>query len=355
MTAAVGAIPLPVNRLHLELTNRCNFSCEFCPDAKMSRKRGLMPLETAKAAIDQVAATGAVKTVLFHVMGEPTLHPQLVDIVAHAASRNVAACLTTNGSRLDERLADELVRAGVGRIIISLQTPNERTFALRGAQGVAFDDYAERIVTTAKKFLTEEGPSQLTISFLSSPLRRLIIPIFPEVSIADTTADLKRHLKAWAGRLLNNSPLEARYGDVLKQMQKIRSFRENTLRLGSRVTLHTRVMGDWAVHFDRRNVDASFGYCPGLRENFGILWNGDYTFCCTDFDGRTSTHNFSETPIADYLATGAVQEAVKGFRRLRVAHPHCRQCLGDRSRLNALVKQVGSIAYFKWLRRKNSI
>ena len=43
-SATCGVIELPVRRLHLELTNRCNFACEFCPDDRMVRPRGTMPL-----------------------------------------------------------------------------------------------------------------------------------------------------------------------------------------------------------------------------------------------------------------------------------------------------------------------
>ena len=348
---AIGAITLPVNRLHMELTNICNFSCEFCPDSKMKRKRGLMPLDLAKSIIDDVGRTRIARTVHFHVMGEPTLHPHLVDVVAYAGTKGVDTCLTTNGSLLDEKLLDELVRAGIGNIIISLQTPDERTFAFRGTKGIQFEEYAERITRAARIFLSwTEGP-QLTISFLSSPLRRLIIPIFPEVSIADTAADLKKYLDAWAQRILMNSPLEKSYGNVLEKMRKIRTLRENTIRISERLSFHTRIMGDWSIHFARKNVNALVGYCPGLQENFGILWNGDYTFCCTDYDGKTSTHNFKDTPILEYLGKEEVQKIVGGFNRYRVLHPYCKQCLGDRNILNAVVKQIGSIAYFKWFRK----
>lgn len=353
MNRSIGAVRLPVNRLHLELTNICNFSCEFCPDAKMKRQRGMMPLELAQSILDEVSRTKVAKMVLFHVMGEPTLHPHLVDIAAYASGRGIETCLTTNGSRLDPELTDELVRAGVGRIIISLQTPDERTFSLRGARGVQFDEYADRVALIARRFLTGHGKTRLTISFLSSPLRRLIIPIFPEVSIADTSADLRRYLQAWTQRVLMHSPLEDRYNDVVKQMLRIWTFKENTIRVSDAVSFHTRVLGDWSVHFDRRNVNARVGYCPGLQENFGILWDGSYTFCCTDYEGATSTHTYRDTPIAQYLGSEAVQRVVKGFQKLRVVHPHCRQCLGDRNILNAVVKQIGSIAYFKLMRKEN--
>ncbi|MBI4683895.1 MAG: radical SAM protein [Nitrospirae bacterium] len=351
MAESIGVIKLPINRLHIELTNICNFSCEFCPDSKMKRQRGMMPVEMPKAILEEVRDTKVVKMVLFHIMGEPTLYPNLIDVVEYANNKGIDTCLTTNGSRLDERLLDELVQAGIDRIIISLQTPDEKTFKLRGARGINFDEYVERIIRIAKRFLSSEGKTRLTISFLSSPLRRLIIPIFPEVSIADTAADLKKYLILWADKIMRDTPVESRFNDVLEQIKRIWTLKENTIIISNRVSLHTRVMGDWAVHFDKKNVNAIFGYCPGIQENFGILWNGDYTFCCTDYDGATATHNFHDTSIREYLMSEPVQNTVKAFNRFRVVHPYCKQCLGDRNILNALVKQIGSIGYFKWMKR----
>lgn len=358
MNRQIGAIKLPVDRLHLELTNICNFSCEFCPDSKMKRKKGMMSIEMARSIIDDAARSRAVRLLLFHVMGEPSLHPRLTDIVQYATEKGIKTCLTTNGSRLDENLLQELVTAGIGEIIISLQTPDEKTFSYRGAKGLTFDDYSERIVSIAKYFLPGLCSTRLTVSFLSSPLRRLIIPIFPEVSIADRTADLKKYLMSWYEKITplpppNNGGIKGGVlndPDVQKQLKKIWTFKENIINISSHLQFHTRVMGDWSVHFDKKNINAVFGYCPGIQENFGILWNGEYTFCCTDFDGRTSSYNFSDTSITDYLKKEVVQDVVKGFNRLRVVHPYCKQCLGDRNILNALVKQTGSIAYFKWWR-----
>lgn len=334
----------------MELTNICNFSCEFCPDSRMKRKRGMMPLDTAKEILDQIAETKVVRTVHFHIMGEPTMHPHLVEIAAHAGSLGVETCLTTNGSLLDPELLDGLIDAGVGRIVISLQTPDDKTFKLRGAKGLTFEEYSERILNIARRFLSDEGRSALTISFLSSPLRRLIIPIYPEVSIADTSADLGKHLMSWTDRIITGSAIENRRADIVKQIRKTYSFRENLIRLTDRLSFRSRIMGDWSVHFDRKNVRALFGYCQGIQENLGILWSGDYTFCCTDFDGRTSSQNCRDLSILNYLASEEVQRVARGFKGFRVLHPHCRQCLGDRNILNSVVKQIGSICYFKFWR-----
>lgn len=202
MHKSIGGIKLPINRLHIELTNICNFSCEFCPDFKMKRQRGMMSVDMAKSIFDEVSSSGIVNLVLFHVMGEPTLHPNIIDIAEYAKFKNINVCITTNGSRLNLNMLKSLQDAGVKKIILSLQTPDKNTFSMRGLKGLSFYDYAEQITSIAKTFIREDGKTELIISFLSSPLRRLIIPVAKEFSIADTSIKLRKYLNLWAERIL---------------------------------------------------------------------------------------------------------------------------------------------------------
>ncbi len=96
-------------------------------------------------------------------------------------------------------------------------------------------------------------------------------------------------------------------------------------------------------------MKAHFGYCPGLQENFGILWNGDYVFCCTDYEGKTTIANFKDQTISEYLESEDVQNTVRAMQKYRIVNEYCQYCMGDTSRLNSLVKQVGSVLYFKTL------
>ncbi|HBD08530.1 MAG TPA: hypothetical protein DCZ69_09730 [Syntrophobacteraceae bacterium] len=353
MNNHVGVIRLPIQRLHLEITNICNFSCEFCPNAHMTRAKGMMPLNMAKSILDEVGRTRIVNLVLLHVMGEPMLNPHLVEIAQHARSRKVDVCLTTNASRLSEEVLLALCRARVKHIIISLQTPDRQSFAMRGAKDLCFDEYAQRITSLVRFFLRQPGKMEtsIAIDFLTSPLRRLVIPLMEEFSIIDTTRKLRQHLETWVQHILQGTPFEYRLPDALGQIRRATVFRENRISVTPKLTLHTRIVGDWANHFQKSILPARFGYCPGLQENFGILWNGDFVFCCTDFDGSTSTANFRDMSIIDYLRTDVVQEAAAGFRRLRILHPHCRRCMGDSSLLKSVGKQVGSIFYFKLFKK----
>lgn len=74
-------------------------------------------------------------------------------------------------------------------------------------------------------------------------------------------------------------------------------------------------------------------------------------FCCVDLDGKTTTHNFNETSIIEYLKSEAVQKTARGFQRFRIVHPHCQRCIGDKNLLNTIVRQIGSIFYFKFYKK----
>ena len=100
-SSSIGAVELPIKRIHIEVTSRCNFSCEFCPDMKMERERGNMDLALVKQILDEVAQEKLASLVLFHVMGEPLLYPHINEAVRYAAGKGLKTCITTNGALLD--------------------------------------------------------------------------------------------------------------------------------------------------------------------------------------------------------------------------------------------------------------
>ncbi len=350
MPNKIGAIKLPVERVHIEVTSHCNFSCEFCPDSRMKRVRGFMEFGLLRRILDEVAGEGLAKLLLFHIMGEPLLYPRIIEAVAYADELGLKTCITTNGWLLNKEMLDGLTRAGLSRIIVSLQTPDEGSFKFRGTRGFTFDEYRERVMSTARNIM-DRGGTELTISFLSSPLRRLIFPVMPEISVADTSKDLQGHLKAWAEDLLKGSAHEAELQRVLRKVKRARSFKNNSIALTPQVKFETRIMGDWAAHSIKSRVKARVGFCPGIQENFGILWDGSLVYCCIDYEGKTTYGNIKGTSIVEGLSNDAVQQAVRGFNSFKVIHPHCRSCLGDKNHLNSIVRQVGSILYFKGYRR----
>ena len=116
---------------NLELTNRCNLKCTFCPtaDGRMARAKGHMDDALFRAALD---GAGRLEFVLLFQWGEPLLHPRFAELAAEVAGRGTRALVTTNGTLLDDRRIAGLLDAGIDRVTVSVDG-NERTHqAVRG-------------------------------------------------------------------------------------------------------------------------------------------------------------------------------------------------------------------------------
>lgn len=347
----IGAVELPVRRLHIELTNHCNFACEFCPDGQMRRPRGAMALSLAERILAEAGRHGVAREAHFHVMGEPLLHPDLCDAVAAARRHGMEAWVTTNGSLLTPGAVRRLHEAGLSHLTISLQTPDVGTFALRGARQVTFEEYRERLVEAVRAALALDGVMRLTVCFLVNPLHRFRAPRAPTMRVAQSGPELRGHMRRWIEWIFADTAPASEIPHLVARTRRAGVLREGRLPLTSRLDFQVRVLGSWAAHFDGPLVNARLGYCPAVAENLGVLWNGDYVICCADYDGATALANAGDVSPAEYLSLPAVQAIAGGFRRYRVVHPYCRRCLGDRRLATALCRQVGSIVYFKLYRR----
>jgi cyclic pyranopterin phosphate synthase len=111
-----------IHYLRISLTDRCNLRCVYCMPEEMhfSPRQELLTaneiLTVAQAArdlgFDKIRLTG----------GEPTVRPELLDIVRGISALGFhAVSMTTNGLRLKE-LARPLKDAGLERVNVSLDT-----------------------------------------------------------------------------------------------------------------------------------------------------------------------------------------------------------------------------------------
>jgi MoaA/NifB/PqqE/SkfB family radical SAM enzyme len=103
------------------ISNACNARCRFCNFALDELPRAAwryVPLEDACRAIDILDQLFVRYLIVSG--GEPTLHPELDGIIAHARRRHMAVLLVTNGSRLTPERCRELVAAGVSSMVISI-------------------------------------------------------------------------------------------------------------------------------------------------------------------------------------------------------------------------------------------
>jgi MoaA/NifB/PqqE/SkfB family radical SAM enzyme len=101
---------------HIIPIRRCNLSCTYCNEYDDFSKP--VPLDTLKQRIDDLARLGT--TIITLSGGEPLLHPELDELIAHMRSYPVIAGMITNGYLLNPERIQRLNRAGLDHMQISI-------------------------------------------------------------------------------------------------------------------------------------------------------------------------------------------------------------------------------------------
>ncbi|MGC8669225.1 MAG: radical SAM protein [Chthonomonadales bacterium] len=116
------------------VTQACNLRCVHCyaaatpgpADGELSHDEGIALLDDLKGF--------SVPAVLFSG-GEPLVRPDVLDLIAYAQSLGLAATLSTNGTLIDEKMAERLAQMGLRYAGISIDGLQVRHDKLRGVEG----------------------------------------------------------------------------------------------------------------------------------------------------------------------------------------------------------------------------
>jgi MoaA/NifB/PqqE/SkfB family radical SAM enzyme len=101
---------------HIIPVRRCNLSCTYCNE--FDDYSSPVPTPIMRRRIDRLAALGTGIMTLSG--GEPMLHPDLEEIIAHIRERGSIATLITNGYLLTRDRIRRLSRAGLDHLQISI-------------------------------------------------------------------------------------------------------------------------------------------------------------------------------------------------------------------------------------------
>jgi len=106
----------------LELTDRCNIACRGCYKRMGGAAR---PLEDIIADVDFALARRRIDTVSL-AGAEPTLHPQLCEVVRQLRQRRVHVALITNGLALGDELLEDLAESGLDVVMLHIDEGQTR-------------------------------------------------------------------------------------------------------------------------------------------------------------------------------------------------------------------------------------
>lgn len=145
-------------RVSVELTNICNFTCPFCPQAfkhaeatplgaPYNRRQGLMSRATFERAIAE--CNRVAETVELGFFGEQTLHRDYVELVRSLRERRFRLEISTNVSYVTREMMQAWIDARVDLLRFSLDAVTPEVF--NRARPGKVKDLAGRIVADGER------------------------------------------------------------------------------------------------------------------------------------------------------------------------------------------------------------
>jgi MoaA/NifB/PqqE/SkfB family radical SAM enzyme len=263
-----------------EVTDHCNASCIMCPrdEHEHGRAHGIMDQDKYEKSIDEVVSLGA-KNIVLTGFGEPMLDKKLELKISYAKKQGLFTYIISNGSVLNSKRAEKILKAGLDEIRISFYGMGADTYNTV-MQGLDFETTKNGLLKFIKLRDEKNFKTKIQISYLTLP---------------ENEKDERAFREFW-------EPL----------VDAIEIWRPHNF-------------GDGRDYRDRIEIKTTCG-----RPETGplqIQWDGEVIPCCYDYNNKIVLGNAFEQPVLEILNE-------KKYRLLRYAHksglfnlfPYCDQC-----------------------------
>ena len=271
------------NRVYIEITNRCNLTCDFCHGTK--RPLGTMPPEDFRRIAKKLR--GETSYLYLHVLGEPLLHPQLKELLAIAGELGFRVCLVTNGTLLHKRREELLAAKSLHKVSVSLHS-----FEGNGGAG-DLPAYLQQVWEVCLP-LSERG--------VLCALR-----LWNEGTAPRLNGAVEAFLSQRIGRDVESLPRDARGNRTLRP----NLFLERAERFG------------WP---DLNAPESGANFCHGFSRQLAVLWDGTVTPCCLDSEGDIPLGNLLSQPLEEILQGERAAAMAAGFAARKPTEELCRRC-----------------------------
>ncbi len=276
--------------LDLELSGVCNFKCGSCfQNGLIKGPLGLMDYNLFTKIIDEGVEKGLC-AIKLQIRGESFLHPRIFDCITYAKEKGVLDVqITTNGSRLtDEETIGRVLESGLDAIIFSVDSHHGDNLRKKNSS----TDYStiEHAIDTPLQQRKAKG--------LKLPCIRL------QSSIPQMDPDSFEKAKSF---------LNHRFPDAdINVVSRIYNFRDDTDAFPD---LHTNYQ---------------LQKCSYLVHRLAVLWNGEITVCCSDYNNKFQLGDANTQTIEEVWN----QKKLNNFRKMhlegqRHTMPVCKHCVAS--------------------------
>ncbi|WOF15385.1 radical SAM protein [Methanoplanus sp. FWC-SCC4] len=166
------------SQINVDVTNRCNLSCIHCPHSveDYHKNNPVIYLDESlnKKMVDEVATygKGCVQYIRYTADGEPLLHPKIYEMLLYAKENSGAVVtLTTNGTLLNEKNLDKLIKSNIDVIDISIDAHYKETYE-KIRVGGSFEKVVNNVLNLLKRRGEFKDGIKIMVSFVEQEFNR---------------------------------------------------------------------------------------------------------------------------------------------------------------------------------------
>ncbi|RZD15435.1 MAG: radical SAM protein [Candidatus Acidulodesulfobacterium ferriphilum] len=306
-----GLAPSKKNELRLvfwELTARCNLKCIHCrAEAQTERQEDELSTEKCFAVIDELC--GFSSPILILTGGEPLYRDDIFDIARYAAGKGLRVALATNGTLVNEKVAEQIKESGIKRVSISLDGANPQTHdtfrmipgsfksAFNGIRNLQKEGIEVQINTTIARHNEDEVKEILDLA-LNNNIKALhifmLVPVGCGIQIADSQMLDKQKYEdvlSWfydktmelRGRIELKATCAPHFFRIMHKRAKDEGITISPQTHGMAAVTKGCLAGSGVMFISRKGVVQPCGYLPVqagniTKESVSEIWNGSEVF-----------------------------------------------------------------------------
>lgn len=279
-------------KFYIEITNRCNLACSFCPETK--RAAEFMKIESFHKILEEIKPF--TDYIYFHVKGEPLLHPAIDQFLDLSHEKGFQVNITTNGTLIKKQKDKILGKPALRQVNFSLHS-------FDGNEGGGSKaEYIKDIIDFTKEAVA------ITETIVSLRLWNLD---------QDNETNVQRARNRQILEIIEKE-FNLSYGIEEKVTPG------NGIKIGQRIYLNQDPEFKWPDL--KEEEDEGKGFCYGLRNQIAILVDGTVVPCCLDGEGIINLGNINQTKFSDIVENERANHIVQGFSRREAVEELCRKC-----------------------------
>lgn len=285
--------------LMIDIADVCNMKCKFCFHAdldaikKVNAQFGVMPMNMFIKIVDDIK-TGwggdfGIKKLRLFANGEPLLNKNALKMISYAKSLHIAEKveMTTNGSLINDEIADNICGAGLDILNISVNGLTEDQYRDVCGYHMDFDYFIQQI----RRLYNKRGNCRVQIKY-------------SDIGYSD---DEKKKFVEEFGDICDQIFVESISSSLWPDTDVNEKVRDQELDF-------------WGGKYKKKKI------CPSIFTQMVINSRGKAKLCCSDWGSRVIVGDASTQSVKEIWERGYVPLQKRFLMEERGVYTMCKEC-----------------------------